>query len=213
MAIRLSAASTSCPGERFLSKQAQPSREPPAAADPIPRSRRLALFFPVVVGIVAADLVSKRLIFSAAGAEIRDGVVRVADTIRIIPGFFELQCVMNQGAFSGWFAGWFWFLIVVSIAALGAIAGYVAFGRIRSWSFLVSLSLIASGTAGNLYDRCVFGAVRDFFRFFIQGTKLTWPNFNVADMSICAGVGLWILVEFRAGRKAKRASSPSSSPG
>ena len=191
-----------------MSKRVQRSPEAPAGIDQIPRSRRLALFLPVAIGVVVADLVSKWLIFSAAGAEIRDGVVRSAETIVVIPGFFELQCVMNQGAFSGWFAGWFWFLIVVSVAALGAIGAYVTFGRVGNWSFLVSLSLIAGGTAGNLYDRSVYGAVRDFFRFFIEGTRLTWPNFNVADMSICAGVGLWILVEFRAGRRAKQAQRP-----
>jgi len=175
---------------------------------PLPLPERLLALFGVAGGVFALDLATKALIFSAVGAEIVKGRVRAERVIEIIPGFFELECVMNPGAFSGWFGGWYWFLILVSAAALVAIAGYVAFGKVDRWLFVVSLALIAGGTAGNLYDRWVYGAVRDFFHFFVRrsgGKPLSWPNFNVADSAICVGVALWILVEFLRGRKQKKA--------
>jgi signal peptidase II len=183
---------------------------PEINAPPLPLRTRLLTLIPLVAGVIALDLLTKTLIFSAAGARIAGGKVVEGRVIEIIPGFFELQCVMNPGAFSGWFGQWFWFLVVVSFAAFAAIVGYVAAGKIRRLLFVVSLSFIAGGTAGNLYDRLVFGAVRDFFHFYIPrsgGSRLSWPNFNVADASICLGVGLWILIELTSGTD-RAAASP-----
>ena len=42
------------------------------------------------------------------------------------------------------------------------------------------------GTIGNLYDRIVFGGVRDFLYFY----KIEWPVFNVADCCLVVGAGL-----------------------
>ncbi len=173
----------------------------------IPRPRRFLILLSVVCAIVALDLLTKSWVFSAAGAQIKDGQVVDGRTIEVIPGCFDLQCVMNQGAFSGWFGGHFSFLVAVSAVALLAIVGYAAFGTITNGYFVLALAFIAGGTAGNLYDRLVFGAVRDFFRFFIPAFNFTWPNFNVADSSICVGVGLWFAIELVASRKAKQAKA------
>jgi len=59
-----------------------------------------------------------------------------------------------------------------------------------------ALGLILAGTLGNLYDRIVFGGVRDFMHFFIErGGKTTfdWPVFNVADCCLVAGAGLLLI--------------------
>ncbi len=175
-----------------------------STTSPLSMKERCILLLLPAFGILLVDLASKEIVFRAAGAVIRQGRVVSAHVIKVIPGFFQLQCVMNPGAFSGWFAGWYWFLVVISIAALIAIGAYVFLGRPTGPLFLFCLGCIAGGTAGNLYDRLVYGAVRDFFRFFIRlpgGKELTWPNFNVADASICIGVGLWIFLEFYVGRK------------
>jgi signal peptidase II len=66
-----------------------------------------------------------------------------------------------------------------------------------------ALGLILAGTLGNLFDRVVFGGVRDFFYFY----WFEWPVFNVADCFLVCGAGLLLLQAFLspAGDKAKPA--------
>ena len=169
-------------------------------------TQKAAIFVPLAVGVFALDLASKLVVFRAADACIIRGsdgpYADAARVIPVIPGFFDLQCVLNAGAFSGWFRGWYWFLIIVSVAALAAITAYVLYGPVHGRLFAAALACIAGGTAGNLYDRIAYGAVRDFFHAYVTigGRTWTWQNFNVADAAICAGAGLWITLEFALSR-------------
>ena len=54
---------------------------------------------------------------------------------------------------------------------------------------MVALGLILGGTIGNLYDRLVFGGVRDFLYFY----KIEWPVFNVADCCLVVGAGVLLV--------------------
>ena len=49
-----------------------------------------------------------------------------------------------------------------------------------------------SGALGNFIDRVLYGYVVDMFEF----TFITFPVFNVADVLICIGGGLWVLYLF-----------------
>ena len=53
------------------------------------------------------------------------------------------------------------------------------------------LCFIIGGALGNLIDRIRFGAVIDFIDWHIG--DMHWPAFNVADMFIVIGVGLYII--------------------
>jgi signal peptidase II len=175
--------------------------ETTTGAGALTRRKRLALFIPVALAILALDLASKTMIFAAAGARIERGAtVDPGREISVIPGMFKLSCTTNTGGFSGWFSGWKGFLVAVSFIALAAIVAYVSWGRIGHGVFVLALALIAGGTAGNLYDRLVFGAVRDFFYLY---KPFRWNNFNIADASLCVGIGLWLLHEFRLGKRAR----------
>ena len=55
-----------------------------------------------------------------------------------------------------------------------------------------ALGLILAGTLGNLFDRVVFGGVRDFLYFY----WIEWPVFNVADCFLVCGAGLLLLQAF-----------------
>jgi len=55
----------------------------------------------------------------------------------------------------------------------------------------VSMGLIAGGAMGNLYDRVLFGMVRDFVHLHVG--EYYWPAFNLADASISLGIALLIL--------------------
>lgn len=63
------------------------------------------------------------------------------------------------------------------------------------------LGLIAGGALGNLLDRILYGAVADFFHFYVDTEnwgRLSWYVFNVADVAIVAGVAVLLYDSFRA---------------
>ena len=61
--------------------------------------------------------------------------------------------------------------------------------------FCWALALILGGAIGNLIDRVLYGYVIDFLDFYVG--RWHWPAFNVADMAIVGGAGLFILDELR----------------
>jgi len=88
----------------------------------------------------------------------------------------------QEGGANGLFAG-------ISILAGVAIVGW-SFRRAAAGDRLLcaALGLILAGTLGNLYDRLVFGGVRDFFYWY---GGFDWPVFNVADCClVCGAVAL-----------------------
>jgi lipoprotein signal peptidase len=80
-----------------------------------------------------------------------------------------------------------WFFAGVSVtAALAILIWGTRAGPAREKWLCMALGLILGGTIGNLYDRLVFGGVRDFLYFY----KVEWPVFNVADCCLVVGAGL-----------------------
>ena len=98
--------------------------------------------------------------------------------------------------------------IGTSIAALAMIAFFARRLTELGVAARVGLALLAGGAIGNLVDRIRHGAVVDFLDVFvsIKGAVRHWPVFNVADVAICVGVLLLLVL----GRK-RRASEPSTS--
>jgi signal peptidase II len=116
---------------------------------------------------------------------------RLHESVRVIPGFFDLTYVRNPGAAFGFLAGasGVWrsiFFITVSIVALAVILALVRQARDRLP--LMAFALIAGGAVGNLIDRVRFGEVVDFVDWYYR--TYHWPTFNIADSAISIGVGL-----------------------
>ena len=97
--------------------------------------------------------------------------------------------------------------------------------RVRmKWSH-IAIGLILAGGLGNLYDRMVYGAVRDFLHM-LPGWQLPngwmWPGnstgdvfpwvFNVADVLLLAGMALFVITSFAEDRRAKRLASEQAAP-
>ncbi len=68
---------------------------------------------------------------------------------------------------------------------------------------MFALALILSGAVGNVYERIFYGYVTDFLDFYFHSWH--WPAFNIADISISTGIGLWLFIEFREMLRARRA--------
>ena len=78
---------------------------------------------------------------------------------------------------------------VVSLAAAVAIVWWSSRPSARRERGLsAALGLILAGTLGNLYDRLVFGGVRDFLHLHYYARE--WPVFNVADCCLVFGAVL-----------------------
>ena len=59
----------------------------------------------------------------------------------------------------------------------------------------IALFVIFSGVLGNSIDRVWRGSVVDFIDFHYKNVW-SYPVFNIADIAICTGVGLFILSGF-----------------
>ncbi|MBU3728526.1 MAG: signal peptidase II [Phycisphaerales bacterium] len=127
--------------------------------------------------------------------------------VRALPwDLLDFHLVVNHGAVFGIgqnARGWFIAFTVIAVAA-----GIVIFGwwtRASSRLAHIGLGLILAGGIGNLYDRFVFGAVRDFLHMLPRWNLpfgLSWPGgnrevfpwvFNIADVMLLAGMALLII--------------------
>jgi lipoprotein signal peptidase len=84
------------------------------------------------------------------------------------------------------------FAVVSVVAALAIIWWSQRPSTLHDGALCAALGLILAGTLGNLYDRLVFGGVRDFLYFH----WFEWPVFNVADCCLVFGAGLLLFQAF-----------------
>ena len=118
----------------------------------------------------------------------------------LIRGIFELRYAENRAvAFSLLeiipFGVRIWLIRALSFAVLTCLAVLVIRWRRRSALELAPLMLVLGGALGNFYDRMVRGYVIDFLHLHYQAWS--WPIFNVADILIDVGVGLFVLITWR----------------
>ena len=149
--------------------------------------------FVVMAGVcLAVDLVTKHL------AEQR---IALDETIRVF-SFFYLDRTANDGAAFGLLGGKSTFIIVANFVALAVVGFYVLMER-RAWLAGIAGGAVVGGSVGNLVQRLSGdGHVTDFLKF------PHWPNFNMADVFIDAGIAaiviglVWEAVRlYRAGRR------------
>ena len=112
----------------------------------------------------------------------------VGQRIPALPGLLEWRLMHNDGMALGllsghWLAGVVLPVLAVVIGAL-ALRAYQPTGYKR-----VAAGLIAGGFAGNMLDRLVNGYVVDMIFF----PWMPWYVCNVADVAICAGVGMLVI--------------------
>lgn len=158
--------------------------------------RRVALLV-LIVMTVGCDRVSKHFAARELAGEPRQSFL--ADTVR-------LEYAENTGAFLS--LGDTWppavrtgvFTIGTGLVLCGMVAAVLRFRL--SGPALVGLALYFAGGASNLVDRVVRGSVIDFMNVGVGPVRT--GIFNVADMAILLGVGLFIFTS--------RSLEPSPSP-
>lgn len=105
-------------------------------------------------------------------------------------GPLELTLSHNEGVAFGLAGGSGAPLVVVTLVALAVVLYLFSRNPTRPGMWIAT-GLLAGGAIGNLADRIRVGAVTDFIEL------PHWPPFNLADMSITAGVILLVLIYLR----------------
>lgn len=142
--------------------------------------------------------------------------------VTVVPNFFHLVNITNNGAAFGSFKNNNGFFVAISCVAL-LVALVLLLGRKQpgasdqprslwltpNFSRDLSLALLLAGVLGNLTDRLLYGHVIDFLLFDLHVPFAhPWPAFNVADSCICIAVVFFVINSFRAEKKAPESAQP-----
>lgn len=112
------------------------------------------------------------------------------DSIPIIPNFFSITYVINDGAAFSILKGELWLFIILGFVLLFFIFYYLQKEKLNIYKTFY-YSLLIAGVLGNLLDRMLYKGVVDFLDFTIFSYNA--PIFNLADTFIVISV---ILIVF-----------------
>jgi len=190
-----------------VTESSPPAETNAPARPPAQKARGAWVVFGLLVLLgTVADLGSKWWVFN------RLGLPGQQPPWVLVPGVLSLETTYNEGALFGLGDGLSWLFALLSLAALGGILLWLAWGRaIQDRWLVVALGLVVAGILGNLYDRLgLHGlswhrvvlhadgsvrhhpgdpvrAVRDWIHVYYYD-KFDWPVFNIADSLLVCGV-------------------------
>ncbi len=168
--------------------------------------KKQALILSIIFGAIFLDQISKGiLLFLITGTIPLYGpawqVVPVPYLMAHVCDIFNIVFTWNPGTSFSLFRALGEAAPIVLVIATAFVIGFILrylFVRASGYEH-VPLALIAGGAIGNLIDRVRFGAVVDFLDLHIGAWH--WPAFNIADICIVVGVGLYLLNMYMARRK------------
>lgn len=118
-------------------------------------------------------------------------LMTLGQSIKVIPSFFYLTYIQNDGAALNILSGDTFILITISLIALLYIIKLVITSKDNSMFQTIIYSLLISGILGNVIDRIFYGKVIDFLDFHIF--SYNFPVFNFADAFIVIGAILLVI--------------------
>jgi len=112
-----------------------------------------------------------------------------------VTSFFSIVHARNFGGVFGFLHGhqYAQYIFTFLPILIACVVAYVIIVYKFSLAKRLALAFILAGAVGNIYDRIAYGNVVDFLDFYYK--TYHWPAFNVADISICIGIGLWLYLE------------------
>ncbi|MFW0777864.1 MAG: signal peptidase II [Rickettsiales bacterium] len=140
----------------------------------------LATGFMVALSTLISDQLSKWYLIEIINLPSRQ-VIEVSS-------FFNLAMVWNRGVSFGMFAEHDQPYILIALSLVICAILVIWLTRADKPWVSAALGLVIGGALGNVIDRLHYGAVADFFDFYIGNAH--WPAFNIADSCIFIGVVL-----------------------
>lgn len=117
--------------------------------------------------------------------------MKLNTSITIIPNFFSIFYVKNTGAAFSILEDNTIILILISAIFIVLLHRYIKQEKNFTKLSVISLGMIMGGIFGNLIDRIIHHSVIDYLSFNVL--EYNFPVFNLADIGITVGVGLYIL--------------------
>jgi len=164
-----------------------------------PLNRKTILFISIALVTVVLDQLSKMWVYR--NIDLHSG------EIRVVPGLVSLVHSENPGAVFGLgdnFEYRIWLFLGFTVVAVGIVVNLWWKLPARDRFLSSTLGLILAGAVGNGIDRVTKQTVTDFLLVYTDHSTLKpwmidtfgtnrWPSFNVADMALTVGVGLFIV--------------------
>lgn len=132
----------------------------------------------LTLGLVALDLYTKNLA----------ALYLKGRSVTVIPGILGLTYSENTGMAFSMLTGKTVLLACVTALALLGLVWLIFIKKYGTKTERFFLLLVLAGGIGNLISRVFQGYVIDFFEFLF----INFAIFNVADVYVCTGVGLYI---------------------
>ncbi len=151
------------------------------------RSRNGRFFWPILIAVVASDVVTKAVAVQALD------VPRVPR--EMIGEWLRFTLVYNPGAAFGLHVGEHsrWVFMALTVGALLILGRLYVSTKDGERTRVMSLALVCGGALGNLIDRVRSArGVVDFLDVGVGDAR--WPTFNVADMAVSVGAFLLAIV-------------------
>ena len=160
------------------------SSAPPPALPPAINGR---LFWPILIAVVAIDVVTKAVAVRA--------LLPARVPHDLIGEYLRFTLVYNPGAAFGLHVGEHsrWVFMTLTIGALLILGRLYILAAPGDRSRVAALALVCGGAIGNLIDRIrsPLGVV-DFLDVGVGDTR--WPTFNVADIAVSVGAFVLAIV-------------------
>lgn len=144
--------------------------------------RQYLLHIVIISVVFIADFVSKLIIYK----------IPIESYHYTINQFFNIVMVKNHGITFGMLNA-LKMPYLINIISILILIYIVTLYKKSSKYEQSALSMIIGGALGNIIDRIINGSVLDFID--IHYKQYHWYVFNVADIAVCIGVGLLILLE------------------
>ncbi len=122
-------------------------------------------------------------------------LISLNSEIRVIPSFFYLANVHNDGAAFSILRGNLVFLIIMTIISIFLIYYFFIKGKKLTTLESFLLSMLLGGIIGNFIDRVIYGYVIDYLGFIIFGYY--FPIFNLADSFIIISIAILLIFSFK----------------
>ena len=116
--------------------------------------------------------------------------MEIGERIGIIDGVFSLTYIRNKGMAWGLLQNQRWIFITGTVIIVALMLIYIIKNKNVHFTGKLGVTLSVAGAFGNLIDRLFY---KEGVIDFLNAEFIDFPIFNVADISVCIGMGILVI--------------------